>query len=67
MNLNKFFSTKIIAMSSTRQLAAITFTDIAGYTSLMGNDDEILSKNRQLQKPLIEHYNGKEHCAASLI
>src|SRR4051794_24850440 len=50
-------------MSSTRQLAAIMFTDIAGYTSLMGNDEEdafeILRKNRLLQKPLIEQYNGK--------
>src|SRR4051794_8706670 len=49
-------------MSSTRQLAAIMFTDIAGYTSLMGDDEqkafEILSKNRQLQRPLIEQYNG---------
>src|SRR3954468_5370160 len=50
-------------MSTTRQLAAIMFTDIAGYTSLMGEDEqkafEILRKNRQLQKPLIEQYNGK--------
>src|SRR3954468_24035658 len=50
-------------MSTTRQLAAIMFTDIAGYTTLMGEDEqqafEILRKNRQLQKPLIEQYNGK--------
>src|SRR3954453_7205930 len=50
-------------MSSTRQLAAIMFTDIVGYTALMGDDEqqafEILRKNRQLQKPLIEQYNGK--------
>ena len=50
-------------MSSTRQLAAIMFTDIVGYTALMGEDEqqafEILRKNRQLQKPLIEQYNGK--------
>src|SRR3954468_18912372 len=50
-------------MSSTRQLAAIMFTDIADYTALMGEDEqkafEILRKNRQLQKPLIEQYNGK--------
>src|SRR6478609_5153659 len=49
-------------MSSSRQLAAIMFTDIAGYTALMGEDEqkafEILRKNRQLQKPLIEQYNG---------
>jgi adenylate cyclase len=40
-------------MSQTRQLAAIIFTDIVGYTALMGNDEQkaftILSKNRELQ------------------
>ena len=46
-----------------RQLAAIMFTDIVGYTALMGNDEkkafELLSKNRQIQKPIIEQYNGR--------
>ncbi len=50
-------------MSQTRQLAAIMFTDIVGYTALMGNDEkkafELLSKNRQIQKPIIEQYNGR--------
>ena len=50
-------------MSQTRQLAAIIFTDIVGYTVLMGNDEkkafELLSKNRQIQKPIIEQYNGR--------
>lgn len=50
-------------MASIRQLAAIMFTDIVGYTALMGEDEqkafEILGKNRQLQKSLIEQYNGK--------
>ncbi|MEL4457322.1 TPR end-of-group domain-containing protein [Lutimonas vermicola] len=50
-------------MPQNRQLAAIMFTDIVGYTALMGNDEEgafrILSKNRELQKPIIEQYNGK--------
>ena len=50
-------------MSSTRQLAAIMFTDIVGYTALMGEDEQkafdILNKNRHLQKPLIEQYGGK--------
>jgi pentatricopeptide repeat protein len=45
-----------------RQLAAIMFTDIVGYTALMGSDEdkafEILNKNRQLQKPLIKQYSG---------
>src|SRR5687767_3697615 len=50
-------------MSQTRQLAAIMFTDIVGYTALMGNDEikafELLNKNRQIQKPIIERYNGR--------
>ncbi len=50
-------------MSQSRQLAAIMFTDIVGYTTLMGNDEEeafaVLAKNRELQKPIIEHYNGR--------
>src|SRR5689334_14509026 len=49
-------------MASTRQLAAIVFTDIVGYTALMGEDEQraiqLLHKNRQLQKPLIEKFNG---------
>ena len=27
-------------MSTSRQLAAIMFTDIVGYTALMGNDEQ---------------------------
>jgi len=50
-------------MSSTRQLAAIMFTDIVGYTALMGDDEQkafdLLNKNRQLQKPIIEQYGGR--------
>ncbi|MFN2457968.1 MAG: FlgO family outer membrane protein [Chitinophagaceae bacterium] len=49
-------------MSSTHQLAAIMFTDIVGYTALIGEDEqnalEILYKNRQLQKALIKKNNG---------
>lgn len=49
-------------MPQTRQLAAIMFTDISGFTSLMGNDEQkahdILKKNRALQKPVIEEFNG---------
>src|SRR5690349_7765615 len=47
----------------TRQLAAIMFTDIVGYTALMGKDEqkafEILEKNRVIQKPIIEQNGGK--------
>ncbi|MCW3119069.1 MAG: hypothetical protein JWM28_3151 [Chitinophagaceae bacterium] len=50
-------------MTQTRQLAAIMFTDIVGYTALMGDDEkkafELLSKNRQIQKPIIEQYHGR--------
>ncbi len=50
-------------MPQTRQLAAIMFTDIVGYTALMGEDEqkafEMLNKNRQLEKPIIEKYHGK--------
>ncbi len=50
-------------MPQSRQLAAIMFTDIVGYTALMGEDEqkafEILNKNRKLQKPLIEQYGGR--------
>jgi len=50
-------------MSQSRQLAAIMFTDILGYTALMGNDEkkafELLSKNRQIQKPIIQQHNGR--------
>jgi class 3 adenylate cyclase/dienelactone hydrolase len=49
-------------MTSSRQLAAIMFTDIVGYTALMGHDEkkafDILRKNRLLQKPLIETHGG---------
>jgi len=44
--------------AQSRQLAAIMFTDIVGYTALMGRDEqkafELLNKNRQIQKPIIE-------------
>ena len=50
-------------MESSRQLAAIMFTDIVGYTSLMGHDEQkafdILKKNRELQKPIIEQFHGR--------
>ena len=49
-------------MPQSRRLAAIMFTDIVGYTALMGKDEkkafELLRKNRDIQKPLINRYNG---------
>ena len=50
-------------MSQTRQLAAIMFTDIVGYTAMMGNDEqkafELLRINREIQKPIIEEFGGR--------
>jgi adenylate cyclase len=50
-------------MSQSRQLAAIMFTDIVGYTALMGKDEqkafEILKENREIHQRAIETYNGK--------
>ena len=50
-------------MTQSRQLAAIMFTDIAGYTVLMEKDEqkafELLKKNRDLQKSCIEKYRGR--------
>jgi len=49
--------------TQSRQLAAIMFTDIVGYTALMGEDEqrafELLKKNRQVQRPIIEKHGGK--------
>jgi len=39
------------------------FTDIVGYTALMGDDEQkaftYLARNRDLQKPIIEQFNGR--------
>ena len=51
-------------MSSTteRKLAAIMFTDIAGYTAQMSKDEakamEILKEKESILKPLLEEYKG---------
>ena len=48
--------------SQSHQLAAIMFTDIVGYTTLMDEDEdkafELLEENRSIQKPIIEKFNG---------
>jgi len=48
---------------TTRQLAAIMFTDIVGYTTIMVKDEKkairLLDKNPSIQKPLIEQHQGK--------
>lgn len=49
--------------SSVRKLAVIMFTDIAGFTAVMGMDNEsgmkLIYANRELQKPLVRRYGGK--------
>ena len=50
-------------MSHSRQLAAIMFTDIVGYSALMSKDEskafEVLNSNRSIQKPLIKQFKGE--------
>jgi len=45
-----------------RVLSAIMFTDIVGYTALMGKDEskamEVLDKSQRKIQPLVEKYNG---------
>ena len=49
-------------MEPSRRLAAIMFTDIVGYTALMGIDEdkafEILKKNKKIHTKLINQFNG---------
>jgi len=48
---------------STRQLAAIFFSDIVGYTALMGKDSdkalELIRISKEIQKSLVEKHNDK--------
>ncbi len=51
-------------MSQTlRQLAAIMFTDIVGYTALMDKDEDaafkMLERNREIHNKILNKYNGK--------
>ena len=50
-------------MSGQRVLAAIMFTDIFGYTTLMGKDSkkamELVRLSKDIQKPLVEKHQGK--------
>jgi adenylate cyclase len=49
-------------MTEERTLAAIMFTDITGFTSLMSTDEKktlaVLEKNRSIQLPVIKKYKG---------
>jgi class 3 adenylate cyclase/tetratricopeptide (TPR) repeat protein len=50
-------------MPSQKKLAAIMFTDIVGYTRLMGEDEnmamDLVRTNRDIHKRLAKQYNGK--------
>ena len=50
-------------MTPTRQLVAIMFTDIVGYSSVMSQDEDtalqLLEKNRQIHKTEIQEFNGR--------
>ncbi len=50
-------------MSQSRQLAAIMFTDIVGYTSTMQKDErraiDLVKQNLALQRPIIKNYQGQ--------
>lgn len=49
--------------SSSKKLAAIMFTDIAGYTALMGRDEkramELVGINRQIHKQFLKQFDGR--------
>jgi class 3 adenylate cyclase/pimeloyl-ACP methyl ester carboxylesterase len=49
--------------NSTRELAAIMFSDIAGYTAIMGRDEakaiRALSEHRELLRTLLPKFNGR--------
>jgi len=49
--------------AQSRQLAAIMFTDIVGYTALMGRDSnkalELVRISKEIQKPLVEKHHGQ--------
>ncbi len=62
-----FFATESegrkLQLRKDRQLAAILFTDIVGFTAMMGEDEDkaldVLEKNRKIQKKLIRKHRGK--------
>lgn len=54
-----------IQPEAVRKLAAIMFTDIAGYTTLMGQEEKralrAMEKNIAIRKSLVEEYQGIWH------
>lgn len=56
-------STTIGSFSGTRKLATIMFSDISGYTALMGKDEDqalnIVERNLKLHREFIKKHNGE--------
>jgi class 3 adenylate cyclase len=52
-----------LQLRKDRQLAAILFTDIVGFTAMMGEEEDkalkVIDKNRQIQKQVIRKHRGK--------
>ncbi|MDH3244072.1 MAG: FlgO family outer membrane protein [Saprospiraceae bacterium] len=50
-------------MIKSRQLAAIMFTDVVGYTKMMNENEQraldLLEKNQSIQRPIIEKLGGR--------
>jgi len=46
-------------MNTTRQLAAIMFTDMVGYTALMETNEELATSKRERHKKILESSIGK--------
>ena len=58
-----FFTEPFFTMPKDRRLAAIMFSDIVGYTTLMGSDEDqafkVLGKNREIHKRLVDKHKGE--------
>src|SRR5271167_5241359 len=56
-------SSDILAANPTRELAAIMFSDIVGYTALMGRDEQLamraLAAHRELLRTILPRFNGR--------
>src|SRR5580698_2129384 len=56
-------SFETLTTNPTRELAAIMFSDIAGYTLIMGRDEakaiRALSEHRELLRSLLPKFNGR--------
>ena len=52
-----------LTLTRSRQLACVVFTDIVGFTEMMGNNEEmalkVLEQNRSIQKKALRKYRGR--------